>query len=319
MTERIIILDEINPVEFYGVNNKLFELLCGFFPKLKVTARGSEILVRGSAADTSVFEEKVQRLIQIKQKKMHINEADVASLFEKREENESAPADFSNIIVYGTEGKIIRARTQNQIKLVEDYDKNDLIFAIGPAGTGKTYTAIALAVRALKNREVRRLVLTRPAVEAGERLGFLPGDMKEKLDPYLQPLYDALRDMIPAKKLEVLMEEGVIQIAPLAYMRGRTLESAFVILDEAQNTTIGQLKMFLTRMGYHSKFVVTGDATQVDLPRKSDSGLIKGVELCKKIKGVSIITFDKGDIVRHPLVTKIVEAFEKSEAKERQD
>lgn len=319
MTERIIILDEINPVEFYGVNNKLFELLCDFFPKLKVTARGSEILVRGSAADTSVFEEKVQRLIQIKQKKMHLNEADVASLFEKREENDSAPADFSNIIVYGTEGKIIRARTQNQIKLVEDYDKNDLIFALGPAGTGKTYTAIALAVRALKNREVRRLVLTRPAVEAGERLGFLPGDMKEKLDPYLQPLYDALRDMIPAKKLEVLMEEGVIQIAPLAYMRGRTLESAFVILDEAQNTTIGQLKMFLTRMGYHSKFVVTGDATQVDLPRKSDSGLIKGVELCRKIKGVSIITFDKGDIVRHPLVTKIVEAFEKSEAKERQD
>ncbi|MEA5004795.1 MAG: PhoH family protein [Rikenellaceae bacterium] len=319
MTERIIILDEINPVEFYGINNKLFELLCSYFPKLKVTARGSEILVRGSAADTSVFEEKVQRLIQIKQKKMHLNEADVSSLFEKNKENDGAPADFSNIIVYGTEGKIIRARTQNQIKLVDDYDKNDLIFALGPAGTGKTYTAIALAVRALKNREVRRLVLTRPAVEAGERLGFLPGDMKEKLDPYLQPLYDALRDMIPAKKLEALMEEGVIQIAPLAYMRGRTLESAFVILDEAQNTTIGQLKMFLTRMGYHSKFIVTGDATQVDLPRKSDSGLIKGVELCKKIKGVSIITFDKGDIVRHPLVTKIVEAFEKSEAKDSRD
>jgi len=314
MTEKIIVLDEINPVEFYGVNNKLFELLCSFFPKLKVTARGSEISVKGSAAEAEMFEEKVQRLIQIKQKKMHLNEADVSSLFDLKLDGDAAPVDFSNIIVYGTEGKIIRARTKNQIKLVADYDKNDLMFAIGPAGTGKTYTAIALAVRALKNREVRRLILTRPAVEAGERLGFLPGDMKEKLDPYLQPLYDALRDMLPAKKLEILMEEGVIQIAPLAYMRGRTLESAFVILDEAQNTTIGQLKMFLTRMGYHSKFIVTGDATQVDLPRRSDSGLLKGVELCKDLKGVSIVNFEKGDIVRHPLVTKIVEAFEKSEA-----
>jgi len=314
MTERIIVLDEINPVEIYGVNNKLFELLCSYFPKLKATARGSEIMVKGSAADTEIFEDKIQSLIKIKLRKMHLNEADVTSLFEIGSNEEDVPQDFSNIIVYGAEGKIIRARTTNQKKLVADYDKNDLMFALGPAGTGKTYTAIALAVRALKNREVRRLVLTRPAVEAGERLGFLPGDMKEKLDPYLQPLYDALRDMLPAKKLEILMEDGIIQIAPLAYMRGRTLESAFVILDEAQNTTLGQLKMFLTRMGYNSKFIVTGDATQIDLPRRSDSGLLRGVELCGGIKGVSVVNFDKGDIVRHPLVTKIVDAFEKSEA-----
>ncbi|NTU95316.1 MAG: PhoH family protein, partial [Bacteroidales bacterium] len=204
----------------------------------------------------------------------------------------------------------------NQRKLVESYYKNDLIFAIGPAGTGKTYTAIALAVRALKNKEVKKLILTRPAVEAGERLGFLPGDLREKLDPYLQPLYDALRDMIPAKKLEFLIEDGTIQIAPLAYMRGRTLESAFVILDEAQNTTYGQLKMFLTRMGGNSKFVVTGDATQIDLPHKSDSGLIKGVELLGKIKGVCRIDFGKEDIVRHKLVSKIVQAFDKHEAEQ---
>ncbi|MEN6569383.1 MAG: PhoH family protein [Rikenellaceae bacterium] len=314
MTERIIILDEINPVEFYGVNNKLFELLCSYFPKLKVTARGSEILVKGSAEDTALFEEAVHKLIQIKQRKMHLNEADISSLFESDTvEDTMSQTDFSNIIVYGTDGKIIRARTKNQIRLVEEYEKNDLIFALGPAGTGKTYTAIALAVRALKNREVRRLVLTRPAVEAGERLGFLPGDMKEKLDPYLQPLYDALRDMLPTKKLETLMEDCVIQIAPLAYMRGRTLENAFVILDEAQNTTLGQLKMFLTRMGFDSKFIVTGDATQIDLPRRADSGLLKGASLCKNIKGVSIINFDRGDIVRHPLVSKIVDAFEKNE------
>ncbi len=321
MTERIIILDEINPVEFYGVNNKLFELLCSYFPKLKVTARGSEILVKGSAEDTALFEEAVHKLIQIKQRKMHLNEADISSLFESDTvEDTMSQTDFSNIIVYGTDGKIIRARTKNQIRLVEEYEKNDLIFALGPAGTGKTYTAIALAVRALKNREVRRLVLTRPAVEAGERLGFLPGDMKEKLDPYLQPLYDALRDMLPTKKLETLMEDGVIQIAPLAYMRGRTLENAFVILDEAQNTTLGQLKMFLTRMGFDSKFIVTGDATQIDLPRRADSGLLKGASLCKNIKGVSIINFDRGDIVRHPLVSKIVDAFEKNETlREDQD
>ena len=219
----------------------------------------------------------------------------------------------SDIIVFGNDGKIVRARTKNQKKLVTEYYKNDLIFALGPAGTGKTYTAIALAVRALKNREVKKLILTRPAVEAGERLGFLPGDLKDKFDPYLQPLYDALLDMIPPQKLKILMEDGTIQIAPLAYMRGRTLESAFVILDEAQNTSLGQLKMFLTRMGNNAKFIVTGDATQIDLPNKSDSGLARGVEMLKGVKGISVINFNKEDIVRHPLVSKIVKIFDGEE------
>ncbi|PKP38256.1 MAG: phosphate starvation-inducible protein PhoH [Bacteroidetes bacterium HGW-Bacteroidetes-14] len=315
MTEKRITLDEIDPVDIYGVNNRLINLLSSYFPKMKIAARGSEIFMKGSAADVRNFESMVGRLIEIRLRKTRLTEDDVTSLFEvsvasDKEKEEDADKD---VIVFGTEGRIIRARTKNQKKLVENYYKNDLMFAIGPAGTGKTYTAIALAVRALKNKEVKKLILTRPAVEAGERLGFLPGDMREKLDPYLQPLYDALRDMIPPKKLEMLMEDGTIQIAPLAYMRGRTLESAFVILDEAQNTTYGQLKMFLTRMGGNSKFIVTGDATQIDLPKKSDSGLLKGVELLSNIKGVCRIDFGKEDIVRHKLVTKIVQAFEKLE------
>lgn len=315
MTEKRITLDEIDPVDIYGVNNRLINLLSSYFPKMKIAARGSEIFMKGSAADVRNFESMVGRLIEIRLRKTRLTEDDVTSLFEvsvasDKEKEEDADKD---VIVFGTEGRIIRARTKNQKKLVENYYKNDLMFAIGPAGTGKTYTAIALAVRALKNKEVKKLILTRPAVEAGERLGFLPGDMREKLDPYLQPLYDALRDMIPPKKLEMLMEDGTIQIAPLAYMRGRTLESAFVILDEAQNTTYGQLKMFLTRMGGNSKFIVTGDATQIDLPKKSDSGLLKGVELLSNIKGVCRIDFGKEDIVRHKLVAKIVQAFEKLE------
>lgn len=315
MTEKRITLDEIDPVDIYGVNNRLINLLSSYFPKMKIAARGSEIFMKGSAADVRNFESMIGRLIEIRLRKTRLTEDDVTSLFEvsaaaDKEKDEDIDKD---VIVFGTEGRIIRARTKNQKKLVENYYKNDLMFAVGPAGTGKTYTAIALAVRALKNKEVKKLILTRPAVEAGERLGFLPGDLREKLDPYLQPLYDALRDMIPPKKLEMLMEDGTIQIAPLAYMRGRTLESAFVILDEAQNTTYGQLKMFLTRMGGNSKFIVTGDATQIDLPRKSDSGLIKGVELLSNIKGVCRIDFGKEDIVRHKLVAKIVQAFEKLE------
>lgn len=316
MIEKTITLDEIDPVDIYGVNNKLIELLSGFFPNMKVVARGSEILLRGSISDVRKFEEKINILIEKRFTKSRLNEDDINSLFDGSPKGDGAEDSEQDIIVYGNEGRIIRARTKNQRKLVESYYKNDLIFAIGPAGTGKTYTAIALAVRALKNKEVKKLILTRPAVEAGERLGFLPGDLREKLDPYLQPLYDALRDMIPAKKLEFLIEDGTIQIAPLAYMRGRTLESAFVILDEAQNTTYGQLKMFLTRMGGNSKFVVTGDATQIDLPHKSDSGLIKGVELLGKIKGVCRIDFGKEDIVRHKLVSKIVQAFDKHEAEQ---
>jgi len=316
MIEKTITLDEIDPVDIYGVNNKLIDLLSGFFPNMKVVARGSEILLRGSISDVRKFEEKINILIEKRFTKSRLNEDDINSLFDGSPRGDGAEDSEQDIIVYGNEGRIIRARTKNQRRLVESYYKNDLIFAIGPAGTGKTYTAIALAVRALKNKEVKKLILTRPAVEAGERLGFLPGDLREKLDPYLQPLYDALRDMIPAKKLEFLIEDGTIQIAPLAYMRGRTLESAFVILDEAQNTTYGQLKMFLTRMGGNSKFVVTGDATQIDLPHKSDSGLIKGVELLGKIKGVCRIDFGKEDIVRHKLVSKIVQAFDKHEAEQ---
>ncbi|OFY43217.1 MAG: phosphate starvation-inducible protein PhoH [Bacteroidetes bacterium GWF2_40_14] len=316
MTERIIVLEEIDPVDIYGVNNKLIDLLNSYFPKMKVVARGSEIFLRGSISDVRKFEEKLNILIDIRSRKSRLNEDDINTLFDGSFVGDQGVSDERDIIVYGTEGKIIRARTKNQKRLLDCYYDNDLIFAIGPAGTGKTYTAIALAVRALKNREVKKLILTRPAVEAGERLGFLPGDLREKLDPYLQPLYDALRDMLPAKKLQDLMEEGVIQIAPLAYMRGRTLDSAFVILDEAQNTTLGQLKMFLTRMGCNAKFIVTGDATQIDLPKRSDSGLLKGVELCNKIKGVSVINFGKEDIVRHALVTKIVNAFEKHEERE---
>ena len=310
MTEKTIILKEIDPIDIYGVNNRLVDLFASFFPKMKIVARGSEIKIKGSEEDITLFEERFLKLLEIKQKKHTINEEDIKKLFLQEFNSEDIRKEDGDIIVYGTEGKIVRARTKNQKVLVSSYTDNDLIFALGPAGTGKTYTAIALAVRALKNKEVRRLILTRPAVEAGERLGFLPGDLREKLDPYLQPLYDALRDMIPAKRLADLMEDGIIQIAPLAYMRGRTLESAFVILDEAQNTTTGQLKMFLTRMGNNAKFIVTGDATQIDLPRKSDSGLINIVGMLAGIKGVSIVNFDKEDIVRHPLVTKIVEAFE---------
>jgi len=317
MTEKTIGLKMIDPIDIYGVNNRFIDLFASFFPKMRIVVRGSEIKIKGSEEDIALFEEKLSKLLEVKQKKQTLNEDDIKKLFLQEFNSEDIHKEDGDVIVYGTDGKIVRARTKNQKALVANYADNDLIFALGPAGTGKTYTAIALAVRALKNKEVRRLILTRPAVEAGERLGFLPGDLREKLDPYLQPLYDALRDMIPAKRLAELMEDGIIQIAPLAYMRGRTLESAFVILDEAQNTTMGQLKMFLTRMGNNAKFVVTGDATQIDLPRKSDSGLIKGVNMLSGIKGVAIINFDKEDIVRHPLVTKIVEAFEVAEEVDR--
>lgn len=314
--EKKIVLQDVDPVDIYGVNNRLFDMLTSRFPKVKAVARGSEITILGPEDEIEAFEAKLNALIALRRTKPILNEYDVDSLFDGRARNpEEGAVDLSegheHIILYNNDGRAIKARTPNQQRLVREYYTHDLLFAVGPAGTGKTYTAIALAVRALKNREVKRLILTRPAVEAGERLGFLPGDMKEKLDPYLQPLYDALQDMIPAKRLQNFMEEGIIQIAPLAYMRGRTLDKAFVILDEAQNTSLGQLKMFLTRMGCDAKFIVTGDATQIDLPRKSDSGLMHGMEILKGIKGISFIHFDKGDIVRHPLVTRIVDAFDK--------
>ena len=318
---KTIILEDIDPIEILGVNNKLFDHFKSYFPQLKATSRGNEIILVGPDDQIALFEEKLASLIKKRMTKMSLNNYDVESLFEAGDRNMEIGrvemnTDSDYVIVYGSDGKCVKARTPNQKRLVKEYYDNDLIFALGPAGTGKTYTAIALAVRALKNREVKRLILTRPAVEAGERLGFLPGDLKDKLDPYLQPLYDALLDMIPAKKLQSLMEDGTIQIAPLAYMRGRTLDKAFVILDEAQNTSLSQLKMFLTRMGNDAKFIVTGDATQIDLPHKNDSGLLRGVDLVKGIRGISIVNFTKEDIVRHPLVTKIIEAFDRKEAAE---
>lgn len=308
-----IILENIDPVEIYGVNNKIFDALCSYFPKLKATARGSEITISGTLREMDGFEQAINHLIEKRQVKRNITPYDVEEYFEgKKEARDLSVYPADSVIVYGNDGRAIKARTKNQEKMVEDFQKHDLVFALGPAGTGKTYVAIALAVRALKNREIRKIILTRPAVEAGERLGFLPGDLKDKLDPYLLPLYDALEDMIPNKRLQEFISEGIVEIAPLAYMRGRTLDRACVILDEAQNTSLGQLKMFLTRMGTDAKFIVTGDASQIDLPKKSDSGLLKGVSLLKRIKGISVIEFGPEDIVRHPLVTKIVKAFENS-------
>ena len=293
----------MDPLEIYGPANKNLEALCSYYPELKVVARGNEIILDGKEADVEDFTVKFNMLIARRQHKMNLTPYDVEDLFD----TDAAPDRFRLC------GKPIKARNRTQEEMVKAYFENDLVFAVGPAGTGKTYIAIALAVRALKNREIKRIILTRPAVEAGERLGFLPGDLKDKLDPYLQPLYDALGDMIPAKRLQEFMAEGTIQIAPLAYMRGRTLDRACVILDEAQNTNLGQLKMFLTRMGCDAKFIVTGDASQIDLPNRKDSGLLKGIELTKDIKGIRTIRFRNEDIVRHPLVAKIVKAFEKGE------
>ncbi|MBQ2483371.1 MAG: PhoH family protein [Bacteroidales bacterium] len=319
MPEKKIQLQNIDPIDIYGINDRIINHLCSYFPDLKVTPRDSTIKLKGSYKDMDTFQNAIDALTKIRMKKRHLNTDDVDSIFISKTDKKSGEskatvpsASDKDMIVMGQNGKIVTARTKHQKQLVKDYATHDLVFALGPAGTGKTYTAIALAVRALQNREVRRLILTRPAVEAGERLGFLPGDLKEKLDPYLQPLYDALGDMIAPSKLKELMEEGIIQIAPLAYMRGRTLENAFVILDEAQNTSLGQLKMFLTRMGNNSKFIVTGDMTQIDLPNKEDSGLEKGIKMLGKIRGIAIINFGVEDIVRHPLVSKIVSAFDKS-------
>jgi len=313
MTEKIIILENIDPVSFYGVNNVHFDAIVAHFPKMKVVARGGEVKIWGTKNQIDDFENKLIALITYYHKHGRVTGEAIAQIYAQNAAEVQDEFVDGSALVYGNNGAIVKARTPNQKKLVELYENNDLLFAVGPAGSGKTYTAIALAVRALKNREVRKIVLTRPAIEAGERLGFLPGDMKDKLDPYLQPLYDALHDMIPAKKLEGYMEDGVVQIAPLAYMRGRTLDHAFVILDEAQNTTLPQMKMFLTRMGKSAKFIVTGDTTQIDLPHKNDSGLAHAMKMLGKIKGIGVVEFDKKDIIRHALVSKIVNAFEKAE------
>ncbi|MGQ1786689.1 MULTISPECIES: PhoH family protein [unclassified Saccharicrinis] len=309
MIEKLIYLDSVDLIEFLGVKNVKLELIRSKFPKLRIIARGDWLKAMGEEEEVAFFEEKVHLLLD------HYNEYNVLSehsIFEIIDSGTVGKTkEVDDVILYGINGKPIKGRTTNQQLFVREYEKNDLIFAVGPAGSGKTYTAIALAVRALKRREVRRIILSRPAVEAGEKLGFLPGDMKEKIDPYLQPLYDALQDMIPAAKLKDYMENGTIQIAPLAFMRGRTLNEAFVILDEAQNTTVNQIKMFLTRMGQSTKYVVTGDITQIDLPRKSMSGLVQAMRILNKVKGIKIINFDVRDIVRHPLVKKIVEAYDK--------
>ena len=315
MIEKRISIGNIDPIDFYGVNNSKFNLLKEYFPKLKLTARGDEIIIQGEIGDIEILCSKINALLE------HYHRYNMLTLANLKriilEDNlVPDPEDPESIILFGNAGKAIRARTANQRKLVELARTNDLVFATGPAGSGKTYTAIALAVRALRNREIKRIVLSRPAVEAGESLGFLPGDMKEKVDPYLQPLYDALADMIPPKKLEEYLETEVIQIAPLAYMRGRTLNDSFVILDEAQNTTRNQLKMFLTRMGVSAKFVVTGDMSQIDLPRRADSGLIHAFHILKDIKGIAFIQFNADDIVRHRLVKEIVNAYNRAEETE---
>jgi phosphate starvation-inducible PhoH-like protein len=314
MTEIVIFLEDIDPVVFFGTNNVLLDRIRSFFPKIKILSRGNEIKCMGEESEITIFAEKFNELLEYYQKYNRLDENDIEKYFFDAEHMKSASnGEFEKVLVFGTSGKPVRARTVNQLQLVNDYKANDLIIAEGPAGTGKTYTSIALAVRALKDREVKKIVLTRPAVEAGERLGFLPGDMKEKLDPYLQPLYDALHDMLPFRKLETLLEDGTIQIAPLAFMRGRTLENSFVILDEAQNATISQLKMFLTRMGMNSKFIITGDTTQIDLQKKNESGLLQAMRILSGIESVSVIKFDERDIVRHKLVKSIVKAYEQAE------
>jgi phosphate starvation-inducible protein PhoH and related proteins len=323
--EKQIHLEGIDPLEFFGINNVKMNLIKSLFPKINITARGHLLYIQGEEKELKNFEKKFAQLLDHYYQFNVLTEETILQIFSSgfssMEENGVAEKD---IIVFGNSGKPVRARTPNQRVLVEECAKNDLIFAIGPAGTGKTYTAIALAVRALKNREIKKIILSRPAVEAGENLGFLPGDLKEKIDPYLQPLYDALQDMIPPKKLEDFIKEGIIEIAPLAFMRGRTLSNAFVILDEAQNTTILQLKMFLTRMGLNAKFIVTGDVTQIDLPRRSNSGLIFAMKLLQNIESISVVQFNTNDIVRHRLVRDIVDAYqkyyeEKAEMEEKAD
>ena len=308
MNERIIIIDNVDPVIFYGVNNCNIQLIRNLFPKLRMAARGNVIKVIGDEQETSVFEEKVKKLEDYCSRYNKLTEDVILDVIKGEPPKE---LKMDEAIIYGVNGKPISGRTPNQQLLVKTYQQNDLTFALGPAGTGKTYIAIALAVRALKNKEVRKIILSRPAVEAGEKLGFLPGDMKDKIDPYLQPLYDALEDMIPAVKLKEYMESNVIQIAPLAFMRGRTLSDAVIVLDEAQNTTTHQIKMFLTRLGMGSKMIITGDVTQIDLPRTTQSGLVQALGILRGVPGIGRVEFDKKDIVRHKLVQRIVEAYER--------
>ena len=314
MIERHVIIDNVDPVVFYGVNNCNIQLIRNLFPKLRMAARGNVIKVIGDEEETALFEQKVKELADFCN---HYNQLNEEVIIDTIKGTPPKELKMDDSIIFGVNGKPIKARTPNQQLLVKTFTENDLTFALGPAGTGKTYLAVAMAVRALKNREVRKIILSRPAVEAGEKLGFLPGDMKDKIDPYLQPLYDALEDMIPNAKLKEYMETKVIQIAPLAFMRGRTLNDAIVVLDEAQNTTTHQIKMFLTRLGMGSKMIVTGDVTQIDLPRTTASGLIQALKILRNVKGIGRVEFEKKDIVRHHLVQRIVEAYERHDEEEQ--
>lgn len=323
MTEAIINLETVNPIEFFGVNNSKFDILKKKFPLLKILSRGSQIKLAGQAEEVAAAREKINLLIKFMERNGHLPESYFAQILGDAEEDGSEAngdsvniLDGNDILVFGPNGKVVRAKTANQRKLVSAADKNDIIFAIGPAGTGKTYTAVALAVRALKNKTVRKIILTRPAVEAGESLGFLPGDLKEKIDPYLRPLYDALDDMIPPDKLTYYMANRIIEIAPLAYMRGRTLDHSYIILDEAQNATDIQLKMFLTRIGASAKAIITGDLTQVDLPKNQRSGLGKAVRILQNIEGIAHIELNGSDVVRHRLVKQIITAYDKEHERE---
>lgn len=319
MQERTIEITDVNPVGIFGVNNAKLKHIKSFFPKLKIVSRGNILTLIGDEEVIEEFERKFELLVRHLKTYNTLSENNIDNLMLEDGHNMLSTDDGTETLVHGNGGVKIKARTLNQKKLVKAVNKHDMVFAVGPAGTGKTYTAVALAVRALKAKEVKRIILTRPAVEAGENLGFLPGDLKEKLDPYMMPLYDALRDMIPAEKLADMIEFGIIEIAPLAFMRGRTLDKAFVILDEAQNATQMQMKMFLTRMGMTAKFVITGDMSQVDLPRKQRSGLAYAMDILKDVEGLEIIRLQQSDVIRHSLVKKIVDAFEKAEAKEKEE
>ena len=316
--EKICTLEGINPVDFFGVNNVYLQILKRYYPKLKIVSRGNDLTLIGDDEVIALFERKLNQLMDYYHRYNTLNENIIEQIL--LEDPSLKPVTQGDeVLVHGNNGSKIKAKTINQQKLVAEANKHAMVFAVGPAGTGKTYTAIALAVRALKAKEVKRIVLTRPAVEAGENLGFLPGDMKDKLDPYMMPLYDALRDMIPPEKLIQMMEFGIIEIAPLAFMRGRTLDNAFVILDEAQNATVMQMKMFLTRMGQTAQFIVTGDMSQIDLPSKQRSGLSYALDALKGVEGIGVVRLNQNDVIRHPLVKKIIEAFEKKEASEALD
>ncbi|MBR4533513.1 MAG: PhoH family protein [Bacteroidaceae bacterium] len=315
MTEKHLILEEADPVIFYGVNNANMQMIKALYPKLRIVARGNVIKVMGDEEELCAFEENMERLQAHCVRFNSLNEEDILHIMKGEQTKRDS---IQGAIVFSVTGKPITARSENQQRLVEAFETHDMVFAIGPAGSGKTYTSIALAVRAMKNKEVRRIILSRPAVEAGEKLGFLPGDMKDKIDPYLQPLYDALEDMIPRQKLNEMMEQNIIQIAPLAFMRGRTLNDAIVILDEAQNTTPAQIKMFLTRMGMNTKMIVTGDMTQIDLPPSQRSGLKDALHVLKDVQGIAVIEMTQKDIVRHRLVTKIVEAYNERDRQRRE-